>query len=694
MSLLLLPPMARGGAAVSNLFDAAFAAIPGGRESMGFDVCGQVVAFEDRCALVRDGTFGTRIRLPAERMRGIRVGDVVRLAGTGCDNRINRRELQAESVEVLRHAALPEPRRIDGQLLSAGKFNYLPVRVDGVVAGVFRDELDSRWNWFILRTPSASVYVAASEADHPLASLRALADAEISATGISLPFHNWRASFGNHLQLTHPGSIAVVKPPPEDPFAVPALGVAPPTMHRQRVSGLVVASAKDIFYLHTQRHSFIRVQPGTGVRPPANGESVDVSGFARRTAGGVVLYDALTRPSRSAAMQTPPPDDIDPQTLFVGVDGVSKIESRHNGRIVRLRGIVRAHPKTASFPASFLLECKDLTFTVDMSSLAGSKAPEPRFGSLAEVTGLCVADFQEDALGMRFPHFRGFVLVPRTPSDIRILANPPWWTPFRLFVFICILIVALVAVGIWNRLLHAHSERRGRELYRERIAHAQAEFKVEERTRLAVELHDSISQTLAGVALQIDSAERASRSHGDADGFLRTARQLLASCRREFQSSLWDLRSRTFEERDMTEIIERAVTPHAGDARIKVRFNVPREQLLETTTHAILRIIRELVSNSARHGLAKTICIAGEHCGDTVSFSVSDDGCGFDVKAAPGPMQGHFGLQGIRERLKPFSGTIDIKSAPGAGTRATIRMVIREMSTEKENEEEDQGRPR
>ena len=136
----------------------------------------------------------------------------------------------------------------------------------------------------------------------------------------------------------------------------------------------------------------------------------------------------------------------------------------------------------------------------------------------------------------------------------------------------------------------------------------------------------------------------------------------------------------------MTEAIERAVAPHTGSAKASVRFNVPREQLLETTTHAILRIIRELVSNAVRHGHASSIRIAGEHHGDQISFSVTDDGCGFDVREAPGPLQGHFGLQGIRERLKPYKGSIDIKSAVGKGTRIAVRMVITEMNEDEEDD--------
>ena len=95
-------------------------------------------------------------------------------------------------------------------------------------------------------------------------------------------------------------------------------------------------------------------------------------------------------------------------------------------------------------------------------------------------------------------------------------------------------------------------------------------------------------------------------------------------------------------------------------AKMAVRFNVPRNLLSESTTRTILQIVRELVVNAIRHGQAKHIRIAGEMHENTVSFSVADNGRGFDPKAAPGPEQGHFGLLGIRERIEDFNRTLKI----------------------------------
>ena len=103
-----------------------------------------------------------------------------------------------------------------------------------------------------------------------------------------------------------------------------------------------------------------------------------------------------------------------------------------------------------------------------------------------------------------------------------------------------------------------------------------------------------------------------------------------------------------------------------------VRFNIPCELLTDDTAHALLRIVRELVQNAIRHGRAKTVRIAGCLDGERLLFSVVDDGCGFVPDSAPGVREGHFGLQGIHERVNHFGGELEIESAPGKGTKVSI----------------------
>ncbi|MBQ2631376.1 MAG: hypothetical protein IJG13_16990, partial [Kiritimatiellae bacterium] len=123
----------------------------------------------------------------------------------------------------------------------------------------------------------------------------------------------------------------------------------------------------------------------------------------------------------------------------------------------------------------------------------------------------------------------------------------------------------------------------------------------------------------------------------------------------------------------------RTLAPFVDGIELVVRFNVPRERLADDTAHALLRIIRELVLNSIRHGRAKTVRIAGCVDGGRLLFSVSDDGCGFDPGNHPGIRDGHFGLQGIRERINHFGGDMSVESEIGRGSKVSISLSMNEV---------------
>ena len=131
----------------------------------------------------------------------------------------------------------------------------------------------------------------------------------------------------------------------------------------------------------------------------------------------------------------------------------------------------------------------------------------------------------------------------------------------------------------------------------------------------------------------------------------------------------------------MNDAVRRTLAPFVDGIELVVRFNVPRERLADDTAHALLRIIRELVLNSIRHGRAKTVRIAGCIDGGRLLFSVADDGCGFDPDNHPGIRDGHFGLQGIRERINHFGGDMSVESEIGRGTKVSISLSMNEVKT-------------
>ena len=274
-----------------------------------------------------------------------------------------------------------------------------------------------------------------------------------------------------------------------------------------------------------------------------------------------------------------------------------------------------------------------------------------------------------------FPRIDGFTLAPRSSDDLRILSSAPWWTAGKLMIVIAALLVLLTAVFIWNRFLRIMIERRSRQLFKAEIEQAKSCLRVDERTRLSVELHDAISQTLTGVAFQVDAAEKTLSTDPAATGnFLSVARRTLLSCREELRRCIWDLRNDTLNSSNFAAALRKTLAPCIGNAILSIRFPLRRALISDTTAHAIINIIRELSVNAVRHGSARHIWIAGEHRENTLRFSVRDDGTGFDPRNRPGPAQGHFGLQGVKERVTKLGGTLTIGSDSGKGAKIIVEI--------------------
>lgn len=605
-----------------------------------------------------------------------RPGDTVRITGHFAFDSEERQTHVGDIIKVIRHGTAPLPVTIRAEDLSGDSFLNRRARLSGTVASVQRDEFDPLYNWLVLRTPSDSFCAAFFSQLHPLDELRSLVDSEVEVVGIVTPFADFRMSQGAFVMVFAREDLHILHKASGDRFDVPTLS-AGNYNQRQRAAGIVTASCANRFFIRSENQGCITVYPTETSFIPRPGEEVLVAGYAKGGIFGLQMADAFVKVTSATPHELPPPDaDLNKIPPNSRKSDLSARE--YQWRIVSVAGKVLPPDDSVTDTRRIVLDSSGMHLQIDVSGLSRPERDLLKPSATAKVSGLCLAEYESRTFSTGFYKFKGLTIIPRTSTDIRVLKGPPWWTVGKLFVLLVLLLVAFVVILIWNRMLKALSEKRGRQLYREQFERERSALKIEERTRLAIELHDSMSQTLTGVALQVESASRANAgANALVDHFLKTGNLMLASCRRELKSCLWDLHRRTFEEKDMTEAIARTVEPHSGNATVNVRFNVARKRFSESGVHTILRIIRELVSNAVRHGNASKIHIAGELHEGIIRFSVRDNGCGFDTSAIPGPAQGHFGLLGIRERLRQHRGTIRMESDIGKGSRITVTLLAK-----------------
>ena len=583
-------------------------------------------------------------------------------------------------------AAGPVSESISDLIWNRNGSTNLCMKLSGRVRDAFTDERDEKFHFLVIDSPGGMFYAAVDDERLDEKTLAGMVGATVSVCGIQDlgGVYNPRKMLGPHLLVLSADDVKVVTPGPKDPFDVPELhyfyGPRPedvPSRWRQCVRGYVLA-------VWRRNRLLLSTDPGSGFLAltvkvtlagddaPRAGDSIEAAGFVETDLYHLNLSRAVWR--KCAPCATP---NIDPVSVKAGDileerRGRRLVKTEFHGRTLRLRGVVQSPPGA---DGRMFVKDGDTLVPVELGEATAEVHAEA--GAEVEITGVCVLEIENWRPSAVFPQVDGFFLVARGPEDVVVVKPPPWWTPAKFVALIAALAAVLVAMVLWNASLRVLAERRGRRLSAEQIRREKSMLKTQERTRLAIELHDLLSQSLTGISYAVATASRLSeRDPAAARGSLGIAAKSLASCREELRNCLWDLRSRTLEEHDFAEAIRKTLSPHLGATALAVRFQVPRDRLTDSAAHAVLSILRELATNAVRHGHATKIEIAGALDGGRLSFSLADDGCGFDPGAAPGFKEGHYGLLGVRERVSSLEGSVEIDSAPGRGTKVTVRVEV------------------
>ena len=198
---------------------------------------------------------------------------------------------------------------------------------------------------------------------------------------------------------------------------------------------------------------------------------------------------------------------------------------------------------------------------------------------------------------------------------------------------------------------------------------------VEERNRLARELHDSIAQGLFGVTLAAESAvELVARGDAAAGEQLERVQELARGALEELRAVVFELRPASLEAEGLGQVLRKhvEVLRRVSGSAIELRVAAP-PALGPAAAGQVFRIAQEALQNALRHAAAGRIEVRLGNGGGRLALSVTDDGRGFDV-SAPGVRGRRLGLTSMEERAVELGGVLAIESRPGAGT--TVRLDV------------------
>ena len=201
---------------------------------------------------------------------------------------------------------------------------------------------------------------------------------------------------------------------------------------------------------------------------------------------------------------------------------------------------------------------------------------------------------------------------------------------------------------------------------------------LEERNRMARDLHDTMAQGFTGIVLQLEAAEQAFDNRAaDAIDHLSRAKDLARECLQEARRSVWNLLPKALEQLSLDEALSEEVDAFNAPGNGKAAFSVSGEksELPPDIQAALLRICQESLTNVRKHSGATEVNVELEFQPDDVSLSVEDNGKGYESNGdGSRPGHGGFGLIGMEQRVLLLRGSFQVDTAIGKGTRVTVKI--------------------
>jgi signal transduction histidine kinase len=610
---------------------------------------------------VHDGELGIYVTRSSAG-QNLAPGDRVRVSGVlrmgGFSPWVTPHELTR-----LGRGVYPEARIASYSVLASGAADNQWVQIEGVVRGV---QVPEPRDFAILDVgmSGGSLRVLVNyerEVDYESLVDAAVELRGVAAVNVNAQKHVVEPSF----RVPSFSEIKILRPGQPDPFLLPPVPVkrmmrfSPEASHhhRVRIKGVVTRRLSDTTFFVRDQDAGLKIETAALQRFQP-GDLVDVAGFPVMVEGMAELRHAVCRRLGASA----PPEPVRP-TLGTLLEGT------HNSDLIstpaRLVDWV-----VAGRNVTLIFQTGDHLFK-GLLNLPSAKAPPlPAKNSVVNVTGICVISEVED---LWFYRPRSFLLLIADLDDLHVLQTPPWWTPERLSRALIITCLVLLAGAGWVWALRRQIDQK-RAVIAQQARHAAA---LEERSRIARELHDTLEQGLTGLSLQMKALETdLHKSPASAQSRLHSARQMLRQSRALARNAIRELRTETLPSHleGLVDGLKRVADSwnQSGALTVRVEILGTQSALPPTVENHLLGIGTEAMTNAVKHGRASAIHASVRFRVGEIELRIQDDGAGFDPAQQLDHASGCFGLLGMRERAREVRGELRIESQPGRGTEVIV----------------------
>ena len=642
--------------------------------------------------IMQDDTEAIYAQAPAESLIGIERGDIIEIKGVSNPGGFAPIVL-AQSLEKVGHGEIPAPKKITLDELYAGQLDGQWVEFSGIVRSVepkVSTDAPPPPPGTLYKVPSVEPQTKVPEVKMKLASglgrvmvevngpldPQAYVDAEVRLQGLCFNLHNRNRQYVKpFVQVPLGAKIVIEKPPVKDLFESEPQPIQDllrfgkqndKNGHRVHIQGTVIHHRPGLVLWVRDGEHCLRIESKQNeILHP--GDMVDVLGFPVPGEYSPILEDAVYRKRSSG----PIPEPLTVSNITGALDNDANL-IQFDAKLIELRSFHGGLEVTMEVPDHTL---RAYLYQSESNPVPANWLP----GSVIRVRGVCevTADEQGPLGGLWIP--RSFELLLRSPDDIAVVRPPPWWNAERIaWILLWFLVLALVVIAfvIWL------SRRRMQE-QEHRRAMAEAEFSaiLNERNRMAREIHDTLSQSLGSISMQLELA----RTHADelsseVRNHMGTAHQLTRDALKEARNSIWNMRSHVLENADLGEAFSRILRQLTEDSEIQFEVNVEgqRRRLSPMFENNLLRIGQEAITNAYKHANPKHIRVKLEYLNRRLRLTIKDDGVGIiPGKTDPQPAgRRSFGLVGMRERVELLGGTFQVVSSPEKGTEIIVMVHV------------------